>query len=552
MTSTPAAHDPNKMAVLRRTQAVFSVLLVLFVSPLPCHNVPAYQKPVMVQQTGKVLPKPQMLTVSAEAYTLAMSGFKFTYGSSSQMCDIVDQAFRRYYDLIFVVDGVKKAPVVSKDMSELTELQIMVKEPCTGVYPSLESSENYTLTVAAPMGTLVADSAWGVLRGLETFSQLVYRTDDGMIIINKTTVDDFPRFAHRGILLDTSRHFIPIKYIKQNLDAMAYNKFNVFHWHIVDDPSFPYQSVAFPDLSAKGAFNPYTHLYTQEDVKDVIEYSRLRGIRVVPEFDTPGHTASWGAGLPGFLTPCYDGSAPNGKYYAANPMLNTTYDYMTKLLQEIKDVFPDKYVHLGGDEVSFNCWKSNPDITKFMEKMGFGTDYSKLEEYYIKNILDITTSVGRDYIVWQEVLDNGVQVAKDTVVEVWRRKPPVPTEMARVTAKGLRAILSSCWYLNRISYGVDWGQYYTCEPLNFTGTQAQKDLVIGGEACMWGEYVDGTNLIARLWPRASAVAERLWSNKDVTSMADATVRMDEQRCRMVRRGLNAEPLHPGFCQFEYD
>ncbi|XP_035667078.1 beta-hexosaminidase subunit alpha-like isoform X2 [Branchiostoma floridae] len=540
------------MAVLSTIQCVFSVVLVLFASPLPCLNVRAYQRPVMVQQTGKVLPKPQMMTVSAEAYTLAMSSFKFTYGSSSEMCDIVDQAFRRYYDLIFDVDGPKKAPKVPESMAELTVLQVMVKEPCKGAYPSLESSENYTLTVTAPMGMLVADSAWGVLRGLETFSQLIYRTDDGTMIINKTTVDDFPRFAHRGILLDTSRHFIPLKYIKQNLDAMAYNKFNVFHWHIVDDQSFPYQSVVFPDLSAKGAFNPYTHLYTQEDVKDVIEYSRLRGIRVVPEFDTPGHTASWGAGLPGFLTPCYDGSTPNGKYYAANPMLNTTYDYMTKLLQEVKDVFPDKHVHLGGDEVNFNCWKSNPDITKFMEKMGFGTDYSKLEQYYIKNILDISTSIGRDYIVWQEVLDNGVQVAKDTVVEVWKSNPPVPTEMATVTAKGLRAILSSCWYLNYISYGDDWGKYYSCEPQDFTGTQAQKDLVIGGEACMWGEYVDGTNLIARLWPRASAVAERLWSNKDVKNMADATVRMDEQRCRMVRRGLNAEPLHPGFCQFEYD
>ncbi|XP_019614522.1 PREDICTED: beta-hexosaminidase subunit alpha-like isoform X2 [Branchiostoma belcheri] len=536
------------MAVL----SLFAVFLALFVSPLPCHDVPGYQKPVMVQQTGKVLPKPQTMTASTEAYALAMPSFKFTYGSSSEMCDIVDQAFQRYYDLIFDIDGLRKAPVASKDMSELNTLQVMVKEPCTGVYPSLESSENYTLTVAAPMGTLVADSAWGVLRGLETFSQLVYRTDNGMMLINKTTIDDFPRFAHRGILLDTSRHFIPLKYIKQNLDAMAYNKFNVFHWHIVDDQSFPYQSVVFPDLSAKGAFNPYTHLYTQDDIKDVIEYSRLRGIRVVPEFDTPGHTASWGAGLPGFLTPCYDGTTPNGKYYAANPIRNTTYDMMTKLLKEVKDVFPDKYVHLGGDEVNFNCWKSNPDITKFMETMGFGTDYSKLEQYYIKNILDISTSIGRNYIVWQEVLDNGVQVAKDTVVEVWKSNPAVPTEMARVTAKGLRAILSSCWYLNYISYGTDWGKYYTCEPQDFTGTQEQKDLVIGGEACMWGEYVDGTNLIARLWPRASAVAERLWSAKDVTSMADAAVRIDEQRCRMVRRGLNAEPLHPGFCQFEYD
>uniref|UniRef100_A0A8D0BW75 Beta-hexosaminidase n=1 Tax=Salvator merianae TaxID=96440 RepID=A0A8D0BW75_SALMN len=502
-----------------------------------------------------VWPQPQQMSVAAEGgCRLSAEQFRFAYANSSAVgpgCAVLDQAFQRYWELIFPGGRADRGKHYSKGL-RCNDLLISVTKPGCDGYPLLESSEQYKLTVSDELMFLAADNVWGALRGLETFSQLVWRDDFGTRYINKTDIIDFPRFPHRGLLLDTSRHYLPLRAILETLDAMAYSKFNVFHWHIVDDPSFPYESRAFPDLSRKGAYNPVTHVYTASDVKVVIEYARLRGIRVISEFDTPGHTLSWGPGAPGLLTPCYAGSKPSGSYGPVNPVLNATYQFMAEFFADVTSVFPDFYIHLGGDEVDFTCWKSNPEIRAFMQKMGFGQDYAKLESFYIQRLLDIVSSCGKGYVVWQEVFDNEVKVKPDTIIHVWKDNAgQYKNEMSQVTKMGYRALLSAPWYLNRISYGQDWLQVYQVEPLDFEGSTEQKNLVIGGEACMWGEYVDVTNLTPRLWPRAGAVAERLWSNQTVRNVQDAYHRLVDFRCTLLRRGIRAEPLFTGYCDSEF-
>uniref|UniRef100_A0A8C5AHI4 Beta-hexosaminidase n=1 Tax=Gadus morhua TaxID=8049 RepID=A0A8C5AHI4_GADMO len=488
---------------------------------------------------GSLWPLPQQVSLSEVSFKLSSSSFRVVDAEGSSAgpsCNILQNAYRRYYEYLF--GNARKTGHFKRKAarSELSELQVSITSgdsDCDG-YPGATSDESYELTVDQPYAILKAPKVWGALRGLETFSQLVYEDEYGAKSINSSKIVDFPRFQHRGILLDTSRHFLPIKVILANLEAMAMNKFNVFHWHIVDDPSFPYLSRTFPQLSQMGAYHPYTHVYTPDDVKMIIEFARLRGIRVVPEFDTPGHTQSWGKGQKDLLTPCYSGPTPSGTFGPVNPILDTTYDFMNLLFKEVSEVFPDAYVHLGGDEVDFECWKSNPDITKFMEQHSFGEDYSKLETFYIQKLLDIVTSTQKGYMIWQEVYDNGVKLKPDTLIHVWKgNQQQYQNEMAKITLSGYKTFLSSPWYLNRISCGQDWTSLYRADPHNFTGTDDQKKLVIGGEACMWGEYVDSTNLMPRMWPRASAVGERLWSAKDVTDVNDAYSRLSKHRCRMV-------------------
>lgn len=422
---------------------------------------------------------------------------------------MIKEAIKRYLKLLFQ----KKCSMIdqSKDplyksyksmihLGQLDSLNIMIGYSCEEM-PNSSMTEMYMLTINPELtmpAQLFSINTWGALRGLETFSQYVHLRD-GQFVAPAIDILDFPRFLFRGLLLDTSRHYLPLDILYKNLDAMAYNKLNVFHWHIIDDPSFPFVSETYPSLSEKGAYSD-KHVYTHQDVKKVIEYARLRGIRVMVEFDTPGHTLSWGKGLPHFLTQCYDesGFILNGTFGPLDPTSNLTYIYLEKLLTEVSQLFPESYLHLGGDEVDFSCWSSNPAINSFMEKMEFGKNYSKLESYYINKLIDIVNKLNKSYIVWQEVFDNQVSLDQSTIIHVW--KPGnYYEEMAKVTSKKYHAILSTPWYLNEISYGIDWKKFYKVDPVGFHAEDWQKWLVLGGEACMWGEFVDATNVIQRTW-----------------------------------------------------
>jgi len=486
-------------------------------------------------------------------YTFDPQKFKFV---PSVRHEVLLNACSRYKELVFPDKSFTKHP--GTDYDEILSLEINVEDPKQPLDSA--SDESYELLIKSPASMITAKSVWGALRGLETFSQVVFENGTSYVA-HRNKIIDFPRFTYRGFLVDTSRHYLSLQVIFQFLDAMAYSKFNVLHWHIVDDPSFPYVSKAFPELHQKGAFNPNTHVYTPEDVQDIIEYAKMRGIRVMPEFDTPGHVHSW-LGVKDLLTKCgqkgtgeeYFAGGPDDQLGPLNVIKNSTYEFIEKFFAEVAEVFPERYIHLGGDEVDFECWLTNPEIQAWLLKQpgSSGRNGTTLHTYYLNKLVKIIEKLNKRYVVWQEVFDDGVEIDDDTIVNVWKDED-WKTDIARVTKAGHKAILSSCWYLNYIDYGLDWPKYYRCDPQDFFGTEKEKDLVIGGSAAMWGEYVDATNLIPRSFGRSFAVAERLWSSKDVTDIKSALMRIWEHQCRYLRRGIPAEPVTKSrFCKYEWN
>uniref|UniRef100_A0A2A4JYB6 beta-N-acetylhexosaminidase n=2 Tax=Heliothis virescens TaxID=7102 RepID=A0A2A4JYB6_HELVI len=362
-------------------------------------------------------------------------------------CDILKNAIQRYTAVLRSTHHIawrhskkiwKHVEARSDDTDPafkgtLQELQIDLSRSCEA-YPHLDMDEKYSLNVSA-VSTLSSDSIWGILRGMETFAQLFYMSNGYKdVLINTTQIVDFPRYTYRGLLIDTSRHYISVGNILKTLDAMEMNKMNVLHWHIVDDQSFPYQSEIFPQLSEQGAYDP-SMVYTKTNINQIVAYARDRGIRVLPEFDVPGHTRSWGVAYPAILTKCYQ----YGELVGLGPMdptNNVTYKLIGDLFKEVQERFPDKYFHLGGDEVAMECWSSNPDLAKFMSDHNMTTP-SQLHAYFMTNVLPLLGQKSKP-IVWQEVFDEGVKLPSDAIVQVW--KTVGAEDMVRVNSLNVSAV----------------------------------------------------------------------------------------------------------------
>ncbi|XP_076470155.1 uncharacterized protein LOC143300402 isoform X2 [Babylonia areolata] len=534
--------------------------------------------------TGEPWPLPQYYTKKEKNIMVVDPEFQFSV-TSNISCDVIDQAIERYrnrirlYSLEDMYDNLQNAEgtyVENPDAKYRSSLyqrapvistfSLKIRKPCS-VYPSMESDESYDLVVKKSGAYLWANEVWGLLRGLETLSQLVWRGPDDRLYVKESVISDYPRFPHRGILIDSSRHFIFKEVLYDMMDAMEMNKMNVLHWHIVDDQSFPYESQVFPELSAKGAYHP-SFVYSLQDIADLLEYARMRGIRIVPEFDSPGHTYSWGLSRPELLTQCYSGSSlVKGYLGPIQPVRNSTYRFLKTLFEEVLHVFKDQFIHLGGDEVPLGCWQSNPEVSKFGEKLSQeeGHAYSDqslyfggtspamrlVYEYYVNRLMKDIKSLGEKrngvkFIMWQEVMNNDLKLPNDTLIQVWMGDM---ADVSKAIGKGYNVLYSSCWYLDHVEYGVKWPKYYSCDPADASyGYSIDEKKVKGGEACLWSEYIDNENLVQTTWPRASAVAERLWSSKDTRNLDQAGERLSEHRCRMLRRGLSVGQVSgPDYC-----
>jgi len=393
---------------------------------------------------------------------------------------------------------------------------------------SVDEDESYSLEVTAAGARLHAATVVGAIHGLETFRQLI-ESDATNYFVPAVSIHDTPRFRWRGLMIDCGRHFMPVDVIKRNLDGMAAVKLNVFHWHLSEDQGFRIESRAFPKLTELGSDGLF---YTQEQAREIVAYARERGIRVVPEFDIPGHTSSWFVGYP-------DLASAAGPFHierefgvfdpVMDPTRESTYKFLDTFLGEMAAIFPDHYMHIGGDENNGVEWKANPRIQAFMRDHKL-QDTAALQNYFNQRLLKILEKHGKRMVGWDEILTP--DLPKDIVVQNWRGID----SLAAGAKNGYSSILSAGYYLNHIS---TTAEHYAVDPLPQSNDLSpdQQARILGGEACIWTEQTTAQDIDSRIWPRTAAIAERFWSPREVNDIDDMYRRLDAESLRLEAFGL---------------
>ncbi|EIN12446.1 N-acetylhexosaminidase [Punctularia strigosozonata HHB-11173 SS5] len=442
------------------------------------------------------------------------------------------------------------------------------------VKPFESRDESYTLTVPSTGGTatLTAKTTLGLFRGLTTFSQIWYTVGNTVYTLSAPfEIEDAPAFPYRGFMLDTARHFFPVSDIERTLDAMSWVKINTFHWHIVDSQSFPFEIPGFTEIAQKGAYSA-AETYSPADVAHVVQYAAARGIDVMAEIDTPGHTAIISESHPEHIacpqaTPwaTFANEPPAGQLRLASP---ATQNFTASLLTAAAKLFPSKLFSTGGDEINANCYTADTETQQSLNSSGL-TFEEALSQFTVKTHKAIE-ALGKTPVVWEEmVLDHNVTLSNETIILVWISSD----DALAVAQKGYRFVHapSDYFYLDCGAGGwvgdfpsgnswcepfKTWQRAYTFDPFaSLSDTEAS--LVLGGQQLLWTEQSSPANLDSIVWPRAAASAELFWNGPSNTTLAGkqstntgvetALPRLHELAFRMQQRGVGAIALQPTWC-----
>jgi hexosaminidase len=396
---------------------------------------------------------------------------------------------------------------------------------------NVDMDETYILDISTGSITIKAVTDIGALRGMETLLQLLEADNEGYYFPG-VIIKDKPRFRWRGLMMDVSRHWMPMEVVKRNIDGLAAVKMNVLHLHLSEDQGFRIESKTFPKLHELGSDGFY---FTQQEIKDIIKYCDDRGIRVMPEFDIPGHSTSWFVGYPELS------SAP-GPYTIErrwgvfdpvfNPTKEETYQFFDKFFAEMTSLFPDEYMHIGGDENNGKHWNANQEIQQFKKENNIA-DNHELQTYFNKRILEILTKYGKKMVGWDEILQPGMP--NTIVIQSWRGRK----FLYESAGAGYTGILSNGYYIDLMQPAVF---HYLNDPIPPDTTLAPETVnnIWGGEATMWAELVTPENVDSRIWPRTAAIAERLWSPQEIRDVDDMYRRMDIISLQLEELGIQHE------------
>jgi hexosaminidase len=458
--------------------------------------------------------------------------------------DLVTKALERYGKLL---------PAVPQGVVQ--ELSVIVKDPSVES-PGPKMNESYTLHMRAPKATLTAETAFGAIRGLETFSQLLKAKQ-----FAEVNVTDEPRFAHRGVLIDSARHFFPVDFVLGFLDEMSWNKLNVLHWHLTDSQGYTLRT---PVAIKHHLVNPKNmSTYSVQDLERIVSYAKDRGIRVIPEIDSPAHVESWIAGVKKEVIDC-------GYNSVLDPVSDTVPKLMDEVIGELSTIFTDPEFHIGMDEVNTQCLVHSPEVMAYVDKHRQSESSGQALKHavadYLGKVANIASKHGKTPIVWQEAFDMygpmmwedfesaeykpPEQLPKDAIVQVWKGWDGV-AHVHDVAQHGFRTLKSSQWYLDvgeERDVDRNWIEMYLADPDQHTYDPKVQTHIEGGEGALWSEHITVKNFNARAWPRLSAIAERLWSPREVRNTQTAYPRLISMSCTMYDRGVRGmTELHSKQC-----
>jgi hexosaminidase len=461
--------------------------------------------PLCQAQLDQLMPVPQSVKEAKGKFRLKD---KFEVSIREKEPTRVDEGAKRFLQRLDGRTALNIPDYATKLNFPVDGLNIIVNR--TGKL-KLHEDESYKLQVTASRLMLEAETDMGALHGLETVLQLLSVDEEGFFF-PACTIQDAPRFPWRGLLIDVCRHWQPVEVMHRNLDAMAAMKLNVLHWHLSEDQGFRIESKKFPMLHEMGSNGDF---FTQEQVKEIIAYADARGIRVVPEFDIPGHATAWFVGHPELA------SAP-GPYQiekkfgvfepAFNPANEATYKFLETFLAEMTALFPDAYFHIGGDENEGKQWDKNPEVAQLKQDKGLKENHD-VQAYFNQRLLEMLTEDGKRMVGWDEILQPSIPTS--IVIQSWRGKDA----LKKAAESGYDVMLSAGYY---IDLSQSTAYHYAQDPLPADlklDAKAQSH-VLGGEATMWAELISPETIDSRIWPRTCAIAERFWSPSTVQDVAD--------------------------------
>jgi hexosaminidase len=483
-------------------------LLLFACAVLSAQTLPLMPWPASIHTT------PGSVDINA-GFTMVLSGV----GSSDPR---IKAAAQRTLVRLARQTGMPISTRIDRPLANRATMSLVVERRDHKEPQRLGDDESYSLQVAGDHIQLSADAPLGALRGLETFLQLVQQNRSPApqgFSVPSVDIRDQPRFPWRGLSLDVSRHFIPVDGVERTIDGLAAVKLNVLHWHLSDDQGFRVESRKYPRLQEMGSDGLF---YTQAEIRQVVSYARDRGVRIVPEFDIPGHSTSWLPGYPslasgpGPYNVMREFQDPPG---VVDPTKDSTYRFLDGFIGEMVKLFPDEYFHIGGDEVSAKAWTGEPHIRDYM-KAHHIANAAALQALFNKRVEKIVSHHGKRMEGWDEILQP--ELPKNILIQSWRGEK----SLAAAAREGYPGILSAGYYLDLMQPA---SQHYAVDPLHGEAadlTPEQKKLILGGEAAMWEELATAENLDSRLWPRLAAIAERFWSPESVSDVASMYDRLE--------------------------